>query len=67
MEKVELAVIGCGGMGGRHLSGLNELLSTPFANIELAGLCDINRDNAEMAAAQVERMMGFRAPRLHRG
>ena len=62
MEKVELAVIGCGGMGGRHLSGLNELLSTPFANIELVGLCDINRDNAVMAAAQVEQMMGFRPP-----
>ena len=62
MDKIRLAVVGCGGMGTRHLCGLNELNNSPFDNVELAALCDINRDNVELAASEVEKMMGFRPP-----
>jgi predicted dehydrogenase len=57
-----MALVGCGGMGTRHLYGLNELTKTPFCRIELAALCDINPDNAERAAGEVEKLMGFRPP-----
>ena len=60
MEKVKMALIGCGGMGTRHLYGLRELVDSPFANIELVALCDIRRENVEMAAETVEELLGFR-------
>ncbi|MBT5448637.1 MAG: Gfo/Idh/MocA family oxidoreductase [Gemmatimonadetes bacterium] len=60
MDKVRLALIGCGGMGTRHLHGLKQLLGSPFDQIELAAVCDINADNAEMAAAEAEKLLGVR-------
>lgn len=60
MDKVRLALVGCGGMGTRHMGGLNELSNTPFSNVEVVALCDINHDNAELAAREVEKMMGFK-------
>jgi len=62
MTKIKIALVGCGGMGTRHLYGLKELTDTPFCRVELAALCDINRENGERAAGEVERMMGFRPP-----
>jgi predicted dehydrogenase len=60
MEKIRLALVGCGGMGTRHLYGLSELAQTPFNNIELAALCDIKQENLDMAAAEAEKLLGTR-------
>jgi predicted dehydrogenase len=58
MEKVKMALVGCGGMGTRHLYGLRELAQSPFNNIELVALCDIRRENVELAATEVEELLG---------
>ena len=58
MEKIKLGLVGCGGMGIRHLVGLGELTQTPFCNVELVGVCDLRRENAEKAAAQAEDLLG---------
>ena len=47
-------------MGTRHLYGLRELSQTPFCNVELAALCDVRRENAELAASEAERLLGIR-------
>ena len=60
MDKIKLAIVGCGGMGTRHLYGLRELSQTPFCNVELVALCDIRRENAELAASEAERLLGIR-------
>lgn len=60
MEKIQLALVGCGGMGTRHLYGLGELLKTSFANVDLVAVCDIRRDSAEMAAVEAEKITGVR-------
>ena len=60
MDKVRSALVGCGGMGTRHLYGLGELHKTSFNNVELAAVCDIRRDNAEMAADEAEKLLGQR-------
>ncbi len=60
MDKIKLAIVGCGGMGTRHLYGLRELSQTPFCNVELAALCDIRRENAELAASEAEKLLGIR-------
>ena len=60
MDKIRLGLVGCGGMGTRHLYGLRELTQTPFNNVELCALCDIRRENAELAAAEAEKLLGVR-------
>jgi len=60
MEKIKLGLVGCGGMGIRHLVGLGELAQTPFCNVELVGVCDLYRENAEKAATQAEELLGVR-------
>ena len=62
MDKIRLALVGCGGMGTRHLYGLRELARSPFDNVELAALCDISLENAEMAAGEAEQLLGKRPP-----
>lgn len=58
MERIKLALVGCGGMGTRHLYGMNELMKTPFNNIDLVALCDLRRENAELAASEAEQLTG---------
>ncbi len=47
-------------MGTRHLYGLRQLSQTPFCNVELVALCDIRRENAELAASEAESLLGVR-------
>lgn len=60
MDKVRLALVGCGGMGTRHLHGLKQLVDSPFDAIELSAVCDISAENAAMAAAEAEQLLGVR-------
>ncbi|MFO7696022.1 MAG: Gfo/Idh/MocA family oxidoreductase [Anaerolineae bacterium] len=60
MERVPIAIVGCGGMGGRHLWGLQELYTSGMSNVELVAACDLRRDNAEYLADNAERLLGTR-------
>ena len=60
MDKVRLALVGCGGMGTRHLHGLKQLADSPFDAVELSAVCDISAENAAMAAAEAEKLLGVR-------
>ena len=60
MDKVRLALVGCGGMGTRHLHGLKQLADSPFDSIELSAVCDIRAENAELAAAEAAQLFGVR-------
>jgi predicted dehydrogenase len=60
MQRLPIAIVGCGGMGGRHLRGLKELSGTPFYNVELVAVCDLRRDNAEHLADLAEELLGAR-------
>src|ERR671924_10622 len=57
-EPVRLAIVGCGGMGRRHLAGLAELARSDHNNVELVAVCDLNRQNAEDMADEAESLMG---------
>ena len=57
-ERVKLAIVGCGGMGRRHLAGLAELARSDHNNVELVAVCDLNRQNAEDLADEAEQLMG---------
>ena len=59
-EKIPLAIVGCGGMGHRHLYGLAELQDAGLSPFELIGACDPNLDNANSLADQAEEKLGSR-------
>ena len=60
MDKVRLALVGCGGVGTRDLHGLKQLAASPFNAIELSAVCDIRVENAELAAAEAAQLFGVR-------
>jgi predicted dehydrogenase len=62
-DPVRLAIIGCGGMGRRHLAGLAELSRTSFMNCNLVAVCDPNQQNAEDLADEAHELLGER-PRV---
>jgi predicted dehydrogenase len=63
-ERIPLALIGCGGMGRRHLRGLQRLASSSHANIDLVAVCDLNQDNANFVADEAGELLGAR-PRVY--
>jgi predicted dehydrogenase len=60
MQKIPLAIVGCGGMGHRHLYGLNELHAAGLNRFDLIGACDPVRENAESLASAAESFFGRR-------
>ena len=44
---LEVSIVGCGGMGRRHLTGVAALYNSDFRNIDLVAVCDLNRQNAD--------------------
>ena len=66
MEKIKLAIVGCGGMGGRHLLGLQELEASGMGNVQLVAACDLRRDNAERLADKCGRSPRHPAGHLQR-
>ena len=63
-DPVRLAIIGCGGMGRRHLAGLAELSRSPHMNLNLLAVCDPNTQNAEDLADEAHELLGER-PRVY--
>lgn len=60
MSQIRLAIVGCGGMGHRHLFGLNELRRAGWEDFALVGACDPVQANAESLADQAAEFFGSR-------
>jgi len=61
-KRIQLALVGCGGMGRRHLAGLAELAHTDHCNVDLVAVCDLNQQNAEDLADEAQILLGTRPP-----
>ncbi|MGB9597858.1 MAG: Gfo/Idh/MocA family protein [Candidatus Poribacteria bacterium] len=59
MDKVKLAIVGCGVMGNRHLNGLIQLEKTGFNKFELVSACDLVLENAESLAKRAEEFFNY--------
>jgi len=57
-DKLRLGMVGCGGMGHRHLFGLAELERAGLSGFELVGACDPNEENARSLAGQARELLG---------
>ena len=58
MEKVPICVVGCGGMGHRHLLAYEVLEKSGLANVEVVAVCDLRPENSALGAREVERLFG---------
>ena len=58
MQNVPLCVVGCGGMGHRHILAYKELADTGISNIDLVAVCDTRPENANFGASEIERLFG---------
>jgi len=59
-EPLRLAIVGCGGMGHRHLYGLAELHRAGLSPFVLVGACDPDQDNARSLAEQAGELLDQR-------
>ena len=59
-DLVSIAIVGCGGMGRRHLGGLAELARTEHNNIHLAAVCDLDERKANSLADEALTLLGVR-------
>ena len=64
MERVPVCLVGCGGMGHRHIWGFEALATSGDQPLDLVAVCDTREDNALRAAAEIERITG-RRPTVH--
>lgn len=62
-QNLQLAIVGCGGMGTRHLYGLQELQRSGVGGVDLIAVCDLLETNAGELANQAEQRLG-RRPRV---
>ena len=60
MSKIRLGLVGCGGMGHRHLFGLAELYRTGLCRFDPVAVCDPKIENAESLAGHIETLFGQR-------
>lgn len=60
MVRVPMCMVGCGGMGSRHVSGYAALERVGQSNVDLVAVCDVRTDNAERVAAEAEAATGRR-------
>ncbi|MBM4416912.1 MAG: Gfo/Idh/MocA family oxidoreductase [Chloroflexi bacterium] len=63
MQRARVGIVGCGPMGRRHVAGYAELAATPFANVEVAAVCDLNDRAVEQMAEECRVLLGSR-PRV---
>ena len=56
---LQLAMVGCGGMGFRHTRGFIELASK-FDTFRLAAVCDLHEQAANHVATTIEDALGYR-------
>jgi predicted dehydrogenase len=59
-DPVRLAIVGCGGMGRRHLAGLAELARCGERAVDLVAVCDLNERNAHDLAGEAASLLDTR-------
>ena len=64
MTTVPVCLVGCGGMGSRHVQGFARLQRSGLSNVRLVAVCDVRADNAERVAGEAEQLLGYR-PKIH--
>lgn len=62
---LSIALVGCGGMGRRHIGGMKRLHTAGKMAFDLAAVCDVFPENATKAADMGEELLGRRPDIYH--
>ncbi len=60
MEKIRLAIVGCGVMGTRHLAGIVELIKSGLSKFEFVAACDPVSESAKKLAQTAQDQLGHK-------
>jgi predicted dehydrogenase len=60
MDKVKLAMVGCGGIAGAHRRGMEALWNAGYRKFEVVAACDVVPEKAEAMATEVAKFQGTR-------
>lgn len=60
MESVSMCLVGCGGMGQRHVRGFKVLKDTGLTAVHLAAVCDLDPEAANRVADEAQATLGER-------
>ena len=55
MERLQLALVGCGGMSGAHVRGLEALWQAGIRDIQVVACCDVVEESARQRAQEIAR------------
>lgn len=58
MEKINIALVGCGGIAEFHVEGYRDLHTRGLRIFDLKAVCDISVENAKSKAEMIERFQG---------
>ncbi|KYH40359.1 MAG: hypothetical protein AYL32_012070 [Candidatus Bathyarchaeota archaeon B26-2] len=60
MERLKIALVGCGGIAESHLNGYKDLHDRGLNVFDLKAVCDISKERAETKAKKIEVFQGYR-------
>jgi len=55
MEKLNIALIGCGGIAGNHVNGYRDLHIQDLRVFEIKAVCDVSTENAKAKSETIGR------------
>ena len=59
-DRINLAIIGCGGIAGAHLQGYEKLVQAGYGKFRIGAVCENDPERAEAFAERTEKAMGER-------
>ena len=66
MEQLQLALVGCGGMAGAHVRGLEELAQAGIDDIQVVACCDLVEAQAQQRGRRDRRVPAAQTGNLYR-
>ncbi len=59
-EQVKLAMVGCGGIAGAHVTAYEKLIKAGYDKVNIVAVCDTNEKNAKAMAERLAESVGVR-------
>jgi len=64
MERLNIALIGCGGIAEYHVNGYKDLYTRGLKAFNIKAVCDVSKDNAESKAEMIKNFQGSK-PKIY--
>jgi len=65
MEKMRIAIMGCGGIAGAHVNGYRDLYTRGLRAFDIEAVCDVSQERAKEKAETIDGFQG-KKPKIYR-